>query len=245
MSLIQSKTLKTGFHESGKVNIGLISASIALLFHFSGAIGMFSPFRSWFIDMTPVNLILMGLLIVLNNDQVGQLKLIKIFILAYVAGFLSEVIGVNTGYLFGNYSYGNALGIKIAEVPVMIGFLWFMTIYGIGNLVLFIKNRYSLFSNYSSLGSTLILANFAALLTTLFDIILEPAAILLGYWSWENGSVPIYNYLCWYLVSGLIYLFYFQWYQNNEYNKFAVVLIILQLIFFVLVSISGFINFHG
>ena len=33
-------------------------------------------------------------------------------------GFVIEVIGVKTGYVFGSYSYGDSLGFKILEVPV-------------------------------------------------------------------------------------------------------------------------------
>ncbi len=42
---------------------------------------------------------------------------------------LSEIIGVNSALLFGDYSYGSVLGLKIGGVPVLIGVTWaFVTV---------------------------------------------------------------------------------------------------------------------
>jgi bisanhydrobacterioruberin hydratase len=233
MNVIRKKIFGTDTFQKRKERIQSFSVFIAVLFHVSGVIGMHTNAKTWFIQMTPFTLILMGLLLTLNDRSEPQ-KFIKIFLLAFTTGYIAEFIGVNSGYLFGNYAYGQALGIKSGGVPLMIGFLWFMTIFGIGNLVLFIRNWYSFFVPPSS-GSTFILANFAALLTTLFDIVLEPAAISLGYWTWDNGTIPLYNYISWYLVSAFIYLFYFKWYANCDPHKFAIILILVQLFFFLLV----------
>ena len=36
---------------------------------------------------------------------------------------------------------------------------------------------------------------------TAFDILMEPAAMALNYWNWENGVVPFQNYLAWFVLS--------------------------------------------
>ena len=38
-----------------------------------------------------------------------------------------------------------------------------------------------------------------------FDLTMEPAAIALGYWTWEQGAVPLANYLSWFLL-GFVFL---------------------------------------
>ena len=37
---------------------------------------------------------------------------------------MTEFLGVNYGYIFGNYAYGSNLGYKIGGVPVMICVNW-------------------------------------------------------------------------------------------------------------------------
>ena len=33
------------------------------------------------------------------------------------------------------------------------------------------------------------------------DLIMEPVAIANQFWSWEGGDVPLYNYVCWFLIA--------------------------------------------
>jgi putative membrane protein len=42
------------------------------------------------------------------------------------------MLGVHTGILFGNYKYGNALGLKLNDVPILIGINWFIVVYACG-----------------------------------------------------------------------------------------------------------------
>ena len=49
------------------------------------------------------------------------IKLFFLLITCFLVGMLSEIIGVKYGFIFGEYSYGNALGIKFMGVPLIIG----------------------------------------------------------------------------------------------------------------------------
>jgi putative membrane protein len=69
------------------------------------------------------------------------------------------------------------------------------------------------------------------LLATLFDWFLEPAAVKLGYWTWLQGSIPIFNYVCWFIISALLMLV-FQQSGFKKVNQFAVNLLFIQILFF-------------
>jgi putative membrane protein len=213
-----------------------ISIFIAVLFHVSGCLGMFTDARDWFISMTPLTLLLMTALILWNEKTIHK-HLWMYIILCAMVGFLSEVIGTNTGLLFGMYSYGSAFGYKLAAVPILIGMLWFVTVYSVGNAVLYL---YKLLNKTldRSIFINFVLIVFASALTTVFDFILEPAAIALGYWQWyPDGSIPIFNYVCWFFISGFLHVpFFMSQSLSHKISYFTVFLIIVQALFFLLVK---------
>lgn len=68
------------------------------------------------------------------------------------------------------------------------------------------------------------------------DFLVEPVAMKLGFWSWENGIIPLRNYVMWFatsiLIHGLIYLF-----RPKINAKISFVIFIAQVIFFGLLNI--------
>ncbi len=156
-----------------------------------------------------------------------------------VIGFVAEAIGTSTGALFGSYIYGNALGPGIRNVPVVVGVNWFIIIYCSGVSVQMLLN--SLIKKVgegeitrSPVVRTLSVIIDGATLATLFDVFLEPAAIKLGYWQWMDGGVPWFNYTCWFLLSaGLLTIFHFSTFYKH--NNFAVNLLLIQVMFFLVV----------
>ncbi len=117
-----------------KPAVETIALFLALLFHVSGLIGiLFTPYKNWFAANTPITLLLMAVLIVFTHPSPNK-KFFLFFIVAFMAGFFAEVIGVHTGLLFGNYNYGNILGLKVFNVPLIIGINWFTVIYCTGTI---------------------------------------------------------------------------------------------------------------
>lgn len=235
MSVLKSRYFDFSGFSISTLNSTSLYILIALLFHISGAVGLHSSAREWFISMTPVTLTLMGIFLVLT-DRGKQANLLKTFLVSYAVGYSAEYLGVNKGLLFGDYSYGNALGIKVLNVPIMIGLLWFMTILSVGNLVKYLMTHIKFPVFIKGLG-LLFKVNIAASLTVLFDFFLEPAAVKLGYWNWEESGIPLYNYVCWYLVSAVIYSFFFRWQADSTPNKLAIALVFIQLFFFIMAQI--------
>jgi len=112
-------------------------------------------------------------------------------------GYAIEAIGVATGFPYGRFYYGDALGEKaLGLVPYLLPVSY--TPLAIGAVAASWSS--SLVPNYRFL---FILRT--ALLLTLMDGVLDPGAAYLGFWAWPEGGgyygVPLSNYAGW-LLSG-------------------------------------------
>ena len=195
---------------------------IALLsiFHLVGLIGILSGQIPWIVSLTPVNLLLATITMLYFHQEWNNAAIIFVLI-CYLIGFMFEVIGVNTGVIFGPYSYGPVLGWKIWETPLIIGFNWLILIYGSSSLVNMVLKK----------ASKIVKALAAALLMVGLDVIIEPVAIDLNFWHWEAVNIPLQNYLAWFLIS-LALTISFQYLIGTTRNKVGAGLFIIQILFF-------------
>jgi putative membrane protein len=200
-----------------------IGISIIIVTHLVGAVGLcFSQFKSLFISLTPLHLLTsLTLFFVFTKFD---LRIFKLFFSLFFIGFTIEVIGVKTGVLFGEYKYGSTLGIKVFETPLMIGVNWFLlAVISHGIFRNFIKN-----STYVVVCS--------AFLMVLLDVIIEPVAINLDFWSWQGGIIPIKNYLMWFIVSIIMQIIIAG--NKSKFNPIICWSIFIgQLLFFVIQNI--------
>jgi uncharacterized membrane protein len=108
-----------------------------------------------------------------------------------------EWLGVHTGYPFGTYQYTPVLGATVLGVPLAIPFAWYATVVNSWRLAQGILGNHQ---KRSRIG----VAVMVGILTVALDLILEPMASLVKYyWVWEWGTVPIHNYLSWFVFSSL------------------------------------------
>lgn len=142
----------------------------------------------------------------------------------YLAGFLVEVAGVNTGVIFGEYVYGRTLGIKLWNTPLMIGVNWLLLIYSAWVLTGFITSNP--FLRYGLGGLAMVM----------YDVILEPVAIRLDMWNWHGETIPLQNYFAWFVMS-VILLVILDKSLKGIRNKIAPALFIIQLVFFILLNL--------
>ena len=163
-----------------------ISVFFIFIFHIIGAVGLLSNKQDIFLFLTPFHLLLM---ISLCFVFISFYKFYKTLLYIFFLGFLVELIGVKTGFLFGDYEYGSSLGFKIWDVPLIIGVNWIILVLGSRGLV-------NYFVNNNKLQIV-----FSAVLMVFLDCIIEPVAILLDFWSWNNDIVPIQNYIMWFIVA--------------------------------------------
>ncbi|MDE3253358.1 MAG: carotenoid biosynthesis protein [Bacteroidota bacterium] len=213
-----------------------IATFLALLFHGCGLIGiLFTPYRDWFIRHTALNLGLMGLLLIWTQP-VKNARFFLFILTAFLVGMGTEMIGVNTAKLFGHYQYGTLLGPKLNGVPYLIGANWFVVILCAASVMESMHDwfRHKMEAAGSLLPPRLALISLVvdgALLALLFDWIMEPVAMKLGFWQWENQDIPLFNYTCWFLIS-LFLLLVLKMLRLNKPNHFAVHLFFIQCLFF-------------
>ena len=211
-----------------KLNRIQLCSILMVLFHIVGLYGfLISELEVLFIALVPYHLLLMlGLLIYSTDDFSKNIKIFAVII--YLAGFFIEVIGVNTGLIFGNYSYGQALGLKVLSTPLLIGVNWLILVYCTGVLLEYLKIKNSLI--FSLIGALILLG---------IDFLIEPVAIRFNYWSWSGGEIPLQNYIGWYIFSFLLF-FVFKGLDFNKNNKAAIVLLFAQIGFFLGLNMWAF-----
>jgi putative membrane protein len=191
---------------------------VLVIFHLVG-ISMFLIERKA-PDLTFANLLLSACLVLLAEENLK--KAILIFTLIFLGGFLIELIGVQTGLLFGNYWYEDAMGPLLFKTPIIIGATWYAVVVGAANISRYVK------------GSILSRAILTGLLTVLMDILIEKVAINYGLWNWQDGEIPYFNYFCWFIFSALFALVYLRF--TDTINKTAVYLYFIWIGFFSLLT---------
>ncbi|TAE38767.1 MAG: carotenoid biosynthesis protein [Runella slithyformis] len=189
------------------------------LMHLAGFVGaQFVVSAPLFRLLTPFHLLTCLVLLLLFHQSWNAATAFYCF-LAFVAGFFIEVVGVHTGLIFGSYRYGNTLGYKALDVPLLIGANWLVLTYCVGTVV----NSLAL--------PTIWKAACAATVITALDVLIEPVAIRNDFWSWQNNVIPFQNYAAWFLISWVLLLvFYILPFAKT--NRLAIVLLLSQLAFF-------------
>lgn len=173
--------------------------------------------------ITPYVLFLCGAFSIYLSGEFRSKKFLLWLLSAYVLTLLIEIVGVKTGMIFGEYSYGSVLGAGIGGVPLIVGFNWVLLILGSFNIArIAFKNN-------------LLRCLLAAMLLVMMDLLIEPVAVKLGYWQWENAVIPLQNYIAWFVISlvAAISLVKLNFHNNN--NSFMHYYISI-LIFFLMLN---------
>lgn len=193
---------------------------LVILFHVIGLIGFLIPAtNAVFLKLVPWHLLLMFILLVCSHQHISQ-KFVGYILAIFFLGYLAEWAGINRHWLFGDYSYGKTLGIKLFAVPVIISINWFLLTYSA-----------SVVMQHSRLKNGVFRVLTGAILLVLLDLLIEPVAIKFDYWQWTGGSAPFKNYACWFLVSAIM-LAIFELFRFQKQSIVAMVLLATQFIFF-------------
>ncbi len=171
-----------------------ISVLIVVVTYLVGIVGFRIPqTKPLFLWMVPFHLLLVFGLQMWQHPKWN--RGFGIFLaLGYLVSFFAEYVGVHTGLLFGNYQYGPVLGLKLNAVPLMIGINWLLLAYSTFSVA-----SYALKNNW-----TIVIVS--SLLMVAMDFLIEPVAINLNFWSWQDNVIPLFNYVCWFWVAMVVNL---------------------------------------
>lgn len=162
--------------------------------------------------------------VVLSSRDI--LKILLFLFIAFCIGFSAEVIGIKTGILFGDYSYGTNLGYKFLGVPIVIGLLWGVLAVGSASCVA----QFPILKKQAPF--------LASLLMLGIDYIMEPVAIACDFWSWEGAAIPLWNYICWFGIAFILQVILKRG-KLTELNKVFSLVFILIALFFSLLNLHS------
>jgi len=149
------------------------------------------------LKLTPVFITLNLGLVLIKYQNVSVLW--PMVLTAALIGTVAEAIGVQTGIIFGEYIYGSVLGPKIFDTPLMVGVMWALVMIVIWAQL---PDKFGWWR--------VVMASLGAVV---YDLVLEHFATRFDLWQW-NGSIPLSNYIGWFLVASLIGLVY----QKNKWS---------------------------
>lgn len=196
----------------------------ALLAFFIYAMGtwliLHSATRPEALQMTPFTLLLTTGLLLFFASTPYTWRMVVVFTIITLTGFTAELIGVQTGWIFGNYEYTNNFGVRWWGTPPLIGINWLFLSYAWAAVA----------DNTAHAPSSRIL--YAATGMLAYDLLLEQAAPLMQLWHWQGGRIPWSNYAAWFILAllfqGLIHRS-----RIVTRNRMALPLLLLQMLMFV------------
>jgi len=192
-----------------------------IVLYAAGLIGLSIPeYRAIFQPLTPYTLWFTGF-ICLYFYPTRNFKTYAGFALLFIAAWLVELAGTQTGKLFGEYAYGNTLGVKIAGVPLVIGMNWIILLMSTNAVV----EEWNFGGHFGK-------AALGAALMTFLDFFIEPVAIHLDFWQWKLNQVPAQNFAAWWLVS-FVFHFTYQQMELNQKSSLYRLVALLQFMFFI------------
>ena len=115
------------------------------------------------------------------------------------------------------------LGFRLDGIPLIIGLNWVLLTFTSTAIV----NKWQI--------PTLLKALIAGALMTILDWIIEPVAIRSGFWSWQDGIIPLYNYICWMIFSS-VFCYWVLSRKSVETNKVSVGLYLILVLFFAILN---------
>lgn len=196
--------------------------AFVIIFYAVGIMGLLWPTtHSLFIKLIPTALLLSFAILLLFHGNTFSRKSILVFSSIFILSFIIEAIGVNTGVIFGNYSYGSGLGLKLFKTPIIIGLNWFLLVYTTASVV----NLFKL-----SMAFNILLASVAMVI---YDIVMEQMASSLDMWYWLNHLIPTKNYIAWFVLSILFHSMIKLTNVKTE-NKIASTVLSCQFLFFLI-----------
>lgn len=194
---------------------------IAFFVYGMGIVSILTPAtREAALPMTPIALLLTTAVLLFFARTVYTRRMIFVFTAIALIGFLVELAGVQTGWIFGHYRYTSNFGVRWWGTPPLIGINWLFLSYAWAAVL----------QNTASAPVHRIV--YAALGMLAYDLLLEQAAPRMQLWYWEKGNIPFSNYIAWFVLA-----LFFQWLIRRNrivtQNNMALPLLLLQIVLYI------------
>jgi putative membrane protein len=205
-----------------------LALAVLLILYTVGMVGTLA-YGTDILSLTPVNLLVTAFITGLFHRQVDG-RFVAYISIVFVAGFIIEAVGVATGSIFGWYFYGNNMGVKLFDTPIVIGLNWLVLSYCSSVWISNLANR------LGSLNTAAGKALLATLVMVSIDVLIEQVAPLCDFWYWKNQVVPLQNYTAWFAFS-FAFNYLFQRLEIDIQNPLAKWLLALQVVFFTVLNL--------
>ncbi len=199
-----------------------IKIAVSLLYLVSLVTYFIAP--QFFVQFFPFLILLNAIALVFSGPYKNK-DFLRFCLFVCVAGFAISLSGLRTGKLFGMYFYGDSLGFKLKEVPVLTGVYWLVLTLSAQSLSSKITSH---FFGASALGAFFILT---------IDILTEHAASALDLWHWHQNQIPIQNYVMWFVLS-LLFLGIGGILKVEKENHLGVLSFSLLLVFWCVINLA-------
>jgi putative membrane protein len=190
------------------------SVIIITILHSVGVVGIML-YPDIFLPVSVFNILISAFLVFIQTTFTRREALVLLFIV--VASFIIEYLGTVTGKIFGEYKYGENLGPKFMQVPLVIGLNWALLMYCSLNFFI----RYN----------KIIAIVASSVLMVILDFFMEQSASKFDFWHWKDDVIPVKNSLAWFAIS-LVFSALMIHLIKLKPNPVAWALYVIQFLFF-------------
>ncbi|WP_053949295.1 bisanhydrobacterioruberin hydratase [Halolamina sediminis] len=177
--------------------------TIAVVFPAVGAVSLIASAEGWLPEPLVFNplFVLAGVIVMRSPLIVGVLPVVDrraaLGVAALAAySYAIEIVGVTTGWPYGQFEYGVSLGPMLGGVPVALPVFFLPLVANAYLLCLLLLGR------LADRALPRLLSVIALVLA--MDVVLDPGAVALGFWTYGGGvfyGVPLSNYAGWVLSA--------------------------------------------
>lgn len=196
---------------------------LAFFVYVMGTVSILNPAtRAEALHLTPIALLLTTAVLLFFAGAAYTWRMIAVLTTITLIGFLAELIGVQTGWIFGQYRYTSHFGPRWWGTPPLIGLNWMFLSYAWAAVV---------HTAYPAPAHRIF---YAAAGMLAYDLLLERAAPLMQLWHWKSGHIPLGNYLSWFVLA-LFFQALFRYSRVDTRNTMALSLLLLQAAMYICV----------
>ena len=197
-----------------------------------------------------------------SSLSLGKKKTAIFFVITFIFGLISELVGVKFGWIFGNYYYNlvltpfNLFGLVPLVTPISWAIIIYMS-YTITNIILFgfgsKKPNIEWNRPVYTILLIVLLSCIDGLIATNMDMMIDPVSVSRTGWFWIGGGpyfgIPISNFIGWFLVAfsaTIIFRSYESFKKKYESSHSSIFvsssMICLFLMFFVIYALQAFVS---